>query len=292
MEKFEEFARKVENEIRKKAKGKKIELYDILEINGVKKKGLVALDSDNCSPVIYLEEYYQEFWKHGNMEKIIQKIWKSFTEQKTKMNFSNMFQWEPAKRCISVRLVHYEKNRMMLENMPHYRFLEFAVIYYFIGGVSERELMFITVNNQMMERWGIGKTELDMCAKDNYEYFFSRPLINLYSLKTEEEEEMSQDRGHINSFANLYIVTNKMRIYGASAILFPQKLKELADKFHGDVYILPTSVHEVMACSTESDLERLKEFLEGVNDYELLPEEILSYNVYRYYHESGRLETV
>ena len=46
--------------------------------------------------------------------------------------------------------------------------------------------------------------------------------------------------------SNLYVLTNKSRINGAAGIMYEGVLKKLADKLESDMYILPSSIHEVI----------------------------------------------
>ena len=78
-------------------------------------------------------------------------------------------------------------------------------------------------------------------------------------------------------------MTNKRRKYGASILLFEDELAAVAEKMHGDFYILPSSVHEVLA--VPEDLmkdQELKEMVKNINDSEVAEEEILSYTIYKY----------
>ena len=88
-----------------------------------------------------------------------------------------------------------------------------------------------------------------------------------------------------------YVMTNKRRKYGASILLFEDELASVAEKMHGDFYILPSSVHEVLA--VPEDLmkdQELKEMVKNINDSEVAEEEILSYTIYKYNCRTGEVE--
>ena len=44
----------------------------------------------------------------------------------------------------------------------------------------------------------------------------------------------------------LYVLTNDAAHNGAACVLYPDKLKDLADEFGSDLLILPSSIHEVL----------------------------------------------
>jgi len=87
------------------------------------------------------------------------------------------------------------------------------------------------------------------------------------------------------------VVTNRLNQYGACAMLFPEALKGLADKWECDLYILPSSVHEILALPTlKGDADELTGIVKEVNASMVSPEEKLSDTVYRYYHKNGKVE--
>lgn len=71
------------------------------------------------------------------------------------------------------------------------------------------------------------------------------PELLLPMQKLLEEEEMTGIRTE-ESIMQLYVLTNRERMFGASAMLYSEKIKGLADKLHTDLLILPGSVHETL----------------------------------------------
>lgn len=66
-------------------------------------------------------------------------------------------------------------------------------------------------------------------------------------------------------------------------MLYENELHELAENLESDLYILPSSVHEVLAVSTElTEPEELAQMVAEVNMQEVALEERLSNQVYHY----------
>ena len=66
---------------------------------------------------------------------------------------------------------------------------------------------------------------------------------------------------------------------------------DAAQKMNGDFYILPSSIHELLAVPVSTaEIEELRQMVKEVNDNEVAPEEILGYEVYRYNRETGEVE--
>lgn len=81
----------------------------------------------------------------------------------------------------------------------------------------------------------------------------------------------------------LWIISNNRGIDGAVSMLYENELHELAENLESDLYILPSSVHEVLAVSTElTDPEELAQMVAEVNMQKVALEERLSNQVYHY----------
>ena len=80
------------------------------------------------------------------------------------------------------------------------------------------------------------------------------------------------------------VLSNTRRIDGAVCILYPGVLESLAREEGHDLYILPSSMHEVILLPDTGapSAEELKRMVREVNDTQVAPEEVLSGNVYRY----------
>lgn len=75
----------------------------------------------------------------------------------------------------------------------------------------------------------------------------------------------------------LWIISNNRGIDGAVSMLYENELHELAENLESDLYILPSSVHEVLAVSTElTEPEELAQMVAEVNMQKVALEERLS----------------
>lgn len=74
-------------------------------------------------------------------------------------------------------------------------------------------------------------------------------------------------------------------------MLYPGLIRDLADKFGKSFYIIPSSVHEVLILPTEDTEEcaEIKSMIREINDTQVSPEEILSYSLYYYDREEGKI---
>ena len=105
-------------------------------------------------------------------------------------------------------------------------------------------------------------------------------------------EECGLTREEVESEAvPMYVLTNRLRQNGAGCLLYPGALEQVAGQIGGSYYILPSSIHEVIAlpASAAEDPQELSRIVREINLSEVLPEEVLSDGVYRFDMESGQL---
>ena len=86
-------------------------------------------------------------------------------------------------------------------------------------------------------------------------------------------------------------LTNTRGFYGAAAILYEGLLEQCVRKFPGDVFVIPSSVHELLLVSAEDvwSAQEMTEMIRCVNQTGVAPEEILSDHVYIYRKNLGKL---
>lgn len=81
----------------------------------------------------------------------------------------------------------------------------------------------------------------------------------------------------------LYILCTPQAVSGAAVLLNRDAMQKASDAIGGDLFILPSSIHEVLLVSSAGlRPEELEGLVQSVNRSEVRPEEILSNRVYRY----------
>ena len=74
-------------------------------------------------------------------------------------------------------------------------------------------------------------------------------------------------------------------------MLFSEEFSGLAAELGSDLYILPSSVHEILLLPADAgNPEGLAEIVKEVNLTQVAPEERLSDSVYLYERESGKIK--
>ena len=89
--------------------------------------------------------------------------------------------------------------------------------------------------------------------------------------------------GEMPADKSMWVISNDRGINGAVSMLYEDKLHTLATEMESDLYILPSSVHEVIAVSTSmGDPNELAEMVAEINMDQVALEERLSNQVYHY----------
>lgn len=141
----------------------------------------------------------------------------------------------------------------------------------------------ITLTTQHLEHIGITVDELDSWASDSYE------VKGLHETLMEMNPEMSQMLFDAPDYEEQLVLSNTKKIFGAAAMTDKNILELALDKLGVDsLYILPSSIHECLAVAM-GDPEELRNLVLEVNDTRVVPQERLSYNVYKY-ERGGELE--
>ena len=258
----------------------------------------------NISPTIYLEEYYERFRCGEDVENLCYEIILCYRKHCMSMDFDiqSILSYERAKDNICFKLVNAEQNRDALNDMPHFRILDMAVVYCVLVERDEMSSASILVQNWMMERWGVTDDEISSCAIKNTQKVFPASIINMKNFLREQiekvcmgdDDEILKELLMEDDMMPVYVASNAVRTNGAGVLFYPEVLKQFADSIGSDLYVIPSSIHETLwiPATEDADSEELREMLLTVNATDVLPEEKLSDNLYFYDRKADRLKIV
>ena len=90
----------------------------------------------------------------------------------------------------------------------------------------------------------------------------------------------------------MYVLSNEKKHFGASVILYENMMKEICKKLEGNVYILPSSVHETILIPSRmvDTVSRLDEMVCEVDETQVPTVDILSDHSYLYNMEKECFE--
>ncbi len=271
--------------------------------NGITLHGITICDENATTfitPAIYLDEYYQEYSAgQKSLEDIVAAILAINKKSAVKMPFdSDIFtDFAKARNGIMYKLVNFEKNQELLREIPYVKYLDMAVVFFYDvpDFPEEGSTGNILIRNTFMEKWGINVDDLYDAALHNtpdkypvYVKDMQTILMKMLTKTSINEEKNAEDflrdivPGSVTP--ELYVLSTRRDCYGAACLLYPDFLKKVSEKLGTDMFILPSSVHEVLALpfSDTEDPELLKSMVKSVNMTEVSVEDYLSDNVYVY----------
>lgn len=273
--------------------GQKVLIQPVLKNNGTVYDGLIIIDPIlNISPTIYLNPYYHRFLDGVSMEDIYSDILSTYHENLPKEDFDiSLFKdFDKAKERILVKLVNQERNSELLEEVPHIIFHDLAII--FVCAICDflDEYATILIHNQHLEMWGISLDELYEIGMEN------TPKLLPYSFDSMENVLKHLSDGTLPFVTDIAmsVLTNQLKIHGATSIIYPGLLKRLANDLDDDIIIIPSSIHEVLIIPYQSTISKysllnFRDMIVQVNEEQLPDEEVLSDHAYLYLKDSEKL---
>lgn len=263
--------------------------------NGIKMFGIeIGRPEETVVPRLYVDGIVDRV-EDGFMtvEDAAKKVFEMYQNIETPEIEMNVEKWIDRKFIldhVEYRLVNAERNAEKLKDIPGKKIADLVAIYRVVVSAGENGMMSYVLTKAILDRSGISFEELDEAAKKNTEKSgfsvrtMSEVMCELMGVNVGQEIEEPDG-------PQMYILTNTRKLHGANIMLYKEYLEIAAEKMNGDFYIIPSSIHELIAVPVSAQgLEELREMVKAANDNQLTPEEILGYEVYRYNRETGEVE--
>lgn len=281
---FEEFKAWVKENITSKdwKETSQVEISVVKKNNGVSKAGLsIREDEHDVSPLLYLDDYCIHYQNGELLENIIRNIRADYDKkvQMAAVKIPNLQEFENIRGRVIYRLVNYEKNKEILEDCPHIRLYDLAVTFRWVARIDDVGVSTSLITNKQVKEWGVSVNDLVLAARQNTPRLFPAQIIDM-------EEMLAGMVSFIlyPSTIPMYILTNKQELNGASALLYGDILKDFANKKGADMYILPSSIHEVIMVPADriNDPTKLLSIVHDANTTVVSIGDVLSDSVYYY----------
>ena len=247
-----------------------------------------------AGPVLNLEPVLELFEKgmppHEIAERYASATAKVISEMyrdKSYNRFEGVDKWvniyDLAKSHLFIRLSNYEKNEEFFKTVPYQMFADLAVTCHLLVDKNEQGMASATVTKTMLDQFQIPEEQLFMDAIENSQKLFPADVQLLADVLG-----MKNDHGN-----KMTVISNNVHINGAAAILYPEVQNKLS-RLMGDYYILPSSIHEVIALPDDGTIN-CKDLLQTVktaNQFQVDRSDILSDHVYTYNSEDKTVDVI
>lgn len=295
---FTSFKTLVKDEIERRAgKAYSVRLNDVMKNNGVVLCGLTVMQDDsNISPTIYLNNYYEAYENgQATLGMVINDVMDVYNKNKVnrKLDMRYFLNYESVMGRIAFKLINTQKNKELLKDIPHMEFLDLSIVFQFLISDETIGAASILIHNAHAKLWGVDERELYKRAMQNtpkllqYEIKNMRDVIGeiLHSeIDPYHEDDYNGYMEELGGCIPMYVLSNKNRTDGAACMLYPNLIGDFAKAMRSDLYIIPSSIHELLLLPAGDDDESgyIRDIIREVNETQLLEEEILSDSLYIY----------
>ena len=241
------------------------------------------------SPTLYINDMYEKYSSTGDLQATLREAAEAMDEVFKEAPIPSL-DMNTAKDNIIFQLVNTMQNEDMLKNLPHREFQDLSIIYRWVVGVDQKGFSSTVINNNLAKSLGMGEEELFKAAAENTRRILppvvqsmNEVIMEMFMADGMPKELAEQMIGEQVPEMTMWVISNERKIDGAASMLYEDKLHNLAEKVGTDLYILPSSVHEVIAVSVEmGEPEELARMVSEVNMDQVDLSERLSNQVYHY----------
>lgn len=240
----------------------------------------ITKEGEPFGRIVYTEDLYQQYLQGSEPEEIAGSVAEMCREGMPE-GITDIFDYEKMKNRLTLRLVNFEKNREMLEDVIYRRFLDLALTCRMICPADESVLRTAVVTHSLLDHWGVSEEEVLSQAVNCTRRREPAVLRPLRDILTELAPETSENPP---GESDLYVLTTRTGISGACAVITSACVEILAERLERDILILPSSVHEMLLLpdSGKWETEALQKIVSDINRNVVSEEDYLSDHIYRY----------
>lgn len=271
----------------------RLQMTSVKKNNSCEKEGVTFTgDNNNLCPGIYFQDLYEYYQEENDLVECVNLVFEFMKSKQVIQNAEILNNWDLIKSKVRMEVINKKWNEELLVEVPFREMCDLAVICRVIFHEDEEGRASCLVKKDMLRLWNISEGELWDAAYENLkEYDFCvrkmRDVLSAFfeEIHTEDDEQNAENE-------MMYVISNVNYIGGAAGILRADILSGLSEKYDSDLYILPSSIHELilLPVSEEMCAAELKQMVMTVNRECVAPEEQLSNKVYCFRKKERKIE--
>ena len=281
-------------------KNGELKIMQVIKTNGTKDGLNVYQPDSNVAPTLYVDDLYEQFKETEDFEGVLKSAAEKYVNAMENVpQMPKDILTDSSKDKIYMTLINTEANRQMLEKVPHREVNDTSVIYRLMISSDERGIGSTVITDDLAKNLELSEEQLFKIAAENTPKMFPpvvKPMSQVIFGILTEDGGMPKDvaeqvvDGMKGENEMMWIITNNKGVSGAVNMIFEKNLFELSKGLNDDLYILPSSIHEVIAVpSSLGDPVELAEMVQQVNMDVVDVSERLSNQVYHYDRNSRKL---
>ncbi len=268
--------------------------FESIENEGRLQEGILFItDNQKFIPCLIIDGIYEELKKGVSSERVLSEIALGLIKSEEEAKQFNM---DDMKNNIILRLVNQEGNKELMKSHPYKLQNDLLITYRVVAMEDSEGIHSALINNQTMNGLGLSLNELHELAVKNTMRLYPARVGNMdqvlrNSLATIDEFKINKG---FSADMTMYVLTNEHNSNGASSLVYPGLLEKLSEKFGSSIYILPSSVDEVilLADNGKMNVMQLELMVRSVNQEQVDPKDRLSDSVYMFDKDKKCIEKV
>lgn len=283
---YDEFKRELLKRVRERAGSEvTVEIVAIQKNNRTKKDVIAFSDKENnLQPLIYMDSIYSQYCAGAELSVCVGfavEVYRSAMEIDIDTAYK---EWKNVRGKIEMTVINKAWNEDAMSGIPHMDFLDLVLYCRIIIDKNENGVASMIVQKHMLKEWDISEEELWEAAFSNLktEEFEIKDVNEVLRFIFPERDLTGlPDKNKFESA--LYVLTNKYQNRGAIGMLRTDLLEKFAEWGDCDLYILPSSIHEVLLLAdNEIPVDELRRMVRSVNRGVVDEMDRLSDEVYYY----------
>ena len=200
--------------------------------------------------------------------------------------------YETVKTDIFAKLINTRENLELLSGVPNQSVLDLSLVAWYFEN-NDPDGAELPVTNEILKRWNIPEETLFEEAVRNSRTLMGEKVSPIHEVINEMLgnldvacPEIEEEKG-----IPMYVYSNLWRWNGALCMLFSDTLQGVAEMLGSNLFVIPSSVHEVILVPMSSGIARgdLDNMVREINRTELKPEDILSDHTYIFLQKMGKV---
>ena len=248
--------------------------------------GITVGEKDSrIRPNIYVDSF-----EYLSDEEIADKVIEIYRENSEKPDFADVVETYQDYKKVKDNLVLCIRKQTQNKDDLKRKYLDMELYVRFIITGDTDGMASIVVKKDHVKMWGVNPQTVIAQARQNSEKQYTIDGMADVLKEMSAGRDIGIDFDDI-ALKPMYILGNSNRVNGASVINSTKVLGKLAKSINDNLYVLPSSIHEVIVipASFVEDESYLKDMIRCVNDTKVQPNERLSYSLYYFDRETKKV---
>lgn len=271
----------------------KLDIQSVNKVNMTLDRLSITREGIHVSPAIYINDMYEEYKKSEDLQGVLVSTARGMdNSMRNAEEIARSIDFSTAKDNIVFQLVNTEQNQSLLAEAPNRQFLDLSIIYRWVMKVDKDGIQSSVVLNSVQEQLGLSEEELFRFATDNTRRIFPPTVRDMIDVMRDDTPREMEDMMICEMLPEqtIWVIGNERGINGAISMMYEDKLRALSEKLESDLYIMPSSVHEVIAVSSNmGDPNKLAQMVAEINIDQVALNDRLSNQVYHYSKDLRKL---